>query len=296
MYRRLPPLNAVRAFEAAARLESFTAAAAELGVTHGAVSRQVQILEDWLGLPLFQRANRRVSLTRDGQDYRTEASAMLDRLALATERIARRQTGRVLRVNASQTFTMRWLIPRLPAFAQAHPAIEVRLTASIVPVENLTEPFDSVIRRTPMVKSGFISTPFLHETCTPVASPKLLERIALPTPSALRHHTWLHADSLKDLWPAWLAAAGLPEMRADREMRFEHLYYALQAAVDGVGLAMGPSALVADDLATGRLVAPLASIALPLGAFHVLTPGAAKGHEAAAIFRRWLLAQSAPGG
>ncbi len=289
MYRRLPPLNAVKTFEAAARLQNFTAAAAELGVTHGAVSRQIQILEQWLGGPLFLRSNRKVVLTADGQTYLLEAGAILDRLALATGRLVGQSGMTVLRVNASQTFTMRWLIPRLSAFAREHPNIEVRLTATNTPVDTIVEPFDVVIRRGPMQRSDFTSTAFLRETCLPVMSPKLFDQLAVSDLADLQRHTLLHAESLSALWPSWLDAAGVPDLRPSRELRFEHLYYALQAAIDGVGIAMGPSALVADDVRMGRLMAPIPNPMLTLGEFHILPPRRAKGHEGAHAFRDWLL-------
>ena len=130
MHRRLPPLNALRAFEAAARHASFTRAAEELHVTHGAISRQVQALEAWLDQPLFERHNRRVVLTEAGAAYLAEIGAALDRIALATARQVERSERRLLRVNALATFTLRWLIPRLSAFQLAHPATEVRLTTA----------------------------------------------------------------------------------------------------------------------------------------------------------------------
>lgn len=292
MYRRLPPLNAVRTFEAAARLKSFTAAADELGVTHGAVSRQVQLLEDWLGIALFVRSNRRVDLTADAQTYLVETSAMLDRLALATGRLTGQRGMRVLRVNASQTFTIRWLIARLPAFARAHPDIEIRLTTSVVPIQQLIEPFDVAIRRGGMQRGGVVSVPFLSETCVPVMSPKLLEKTPVLRLGDLLQCTLLHAESLSELWPSWLNAAGVPELRPVNELRFEHLYYALQAAVDGVGIAIGPSALVADDLLTGRLVTPFQNPVLKLDDFHVWAPTSGREHGPHRAFLNWIVAEN----
>lgn len=289
MYRRLPPLNAVRAFEAAARLESFTAAAEELGVTHGAVSRQVRLLEDWFGFPLFQRANRKVSLTREGRDYRDQTKAVLDSLSAATERLAGPRGVQVLRLSAPETFSVRWLIPRLSAFARAYPNIEVRLRPMISGEDYRTDTFHAVIRRGRMERPGYISTPFLGEDCRPVISPRLLEQVPLGTPRALGNHTLLHAESLEHLWPSWMRAAGIEGLRVSRQLRFQSLNYVLQAAVEGVGIAIGPSALVADDLASGRLVTPLTEPALPLGDFHVMLPAAARPQDPAAIFRGWLL-------
>ncbi|WP_193182112.1 transcriptional regulator GcvA [Nisaea sediminum] len=289
MHRRLPPLNAVKAFEAAARLESFSAAADELGVTHGAVSRQVRALEDWFGFPLFARANRKVTLTREGREYRDQASAVLDRLSVATERLAGPRGIHVLQICAPETFSVRWLIPRLSAFARAYPNIEVRIRPMISVEDHLKDTFDLVIARRRMDRPGYTSTPFLGETCVPVISPRLLEQTPLASPRALRNHTLLHAESVEHLWPDWLNAAGIGDLQPARQLRFQSLNYVLQAAVEGVGVAMGPSALVADDLISGRLVAPLPEPVLTLGDFHVMAPADIRPHDPAAIFRRWLI-------
>ena len=166
MHRRLPPLNALKAFEAAARHGSFTRAADELRVTHGAVSRHVQTLEGWLGLPLFERHNRRVVLTEAGSAYATEIGAALDRIALATARQAERGRPRLLHVNALATFTLRWLIPRLSGFQRANPSIEVRLTTSNVPLASVAEPFDVAIRGGPDSRPGHRAAPFLSAART----------------------------------------------------------------------------------------------------------------------------------
>src|ERR1700723_809224 len=164
--RTLPPLNAVRAFEAAARRASFTLAAAELGVTHGAISRQISLLEDWLGPPpLFRRLNRRVELTPEGEALLAEYAPALDRVALAARRHRERRGGkltRVLRVNALATFSLRWLLPRLTRFRHEHPDIEGRLTTANEPVDALAEEYDVVIRGGPDTFHGFVSRPFLH--------------------------------------------------------------------------------------------------------------------------------------
>src|SRR5882724_6131464 len=147
--RQLPPLNALRAFEAAARFLSFTRAGDELHVTHGAVSRQIQGLEAWLGTPLFRRLNRRVELTEAGAAYLAEIGASLDRIALASARVREEGRVRVLRINALPTFTIRWLIPRLSGFQRRHPQVEVRVTTSTERADRLPETFDLVIRGGP---------------------------------------------------------------------------------------------------------------------------------------------------
>lgn len=290
--RALPPLNALRAFEAAARLGSFKDAAAELGVTHGAISRHIGLLEDWLGPPaLFRRLNRRVVLTPTGVALRDEAGPALDRLAAAAARHRARGGNpppAVLRVNALATFTLRWLLPRLAQFRALHPEIEVRLSTSNDPLESLGEPYDVIIRGGPDTYYGYTCHLFLAERRLPVCSPSLLARLPLDALADLRSHTLIHASSLPRAWPDWLTAAGVPDLAVSASLTLDHFYLTLQAALDGLGVAMGPTALVADDLATGRLVAPFPDITLPSRDYHAYLPSARTGDLSALAFRRWL--------
>lgn len=290
MHRRLPPLNAVKAFEAAARHASFTRAADELHVTHGAVSRQVQTLEDWLGVPLFERHNRRVVLTEAGAAFAAEIGAALDRIALATARQVERGRPRLLHVNALATFTLRWLIPRLSGFQRANPGIEVRLTTSNVPLAQLTEPFDVAIRGGPDSRAGHVAESFLSERRIPVGSPALLRRIPLAAPEQLRQHTLLHAATLPRVWPDWLRAAGVPDLTPQASVTLEHFYLTLQAALDGLGIAMGPERLIADDVAAGRLTLPFAGPALPARSYYTYVPAARAEDPAVRAFCGWLAA------
>lgn len=289
MSRRLPPLNALRAFEAAARLTSFTRAANELHVTHGAISRQVQALEAWLGRPLFERHNRRVVLTEAGTAYLAEIGAALDRIAVATARQVERSERRLLRVNALATFTMRWLIPRLSAFQLAHPATEVRLITSNTRLPDGSEPFDVAIRGGPDQVPGFVSQPFLSETRIPVCSPALLARIPLRQPDDLRDHTLLHAATLPEVWTRWLVAAGVPTLEPHGSVTLEHFYLTLQAALDGLGVAMGPNRLVADDVVNKRLVMPFAGPILPARSYCTYVSEARGEDPAVRAFCEWIL-------
>jgi LysR family glycine cleavage system transcriptional activator len=290
--RSQPPLNALRAFEAAARLSSFKDAAAELGVTHGAISRHVRLLEDWLGPPaLFRRLNRRVELTSTGAALLAETGTALDRLSAAADRHKARD-GRaapaVLRVNALATFSLRWLLPRLAQFRDLHPQIEVRLATSNERVDALREPCDLIIRGGPDTFYGFTCRRFLTEQRLPVCSPALLERLPLNEVADLAQHTLLHASTLPRLWSDWLSAAGAPELEPAGSLTLDHFYLALQAALDGLGVAMGPTALVADDLAAARLVVPFASPALPARGYHAYLPEARAGDPAVTAFCEWL--------
>lgn len=290
--RSLPPLNALRAFEAAARLGSFKEAAAELSVTHGAISRHVRLLEDWLGPPaLFRRLNRRVVLTPTGGALLAETGPVLDRLSAAAERHQSRggkPPPAVLRVNALATFSLRWLLPRLGQFRDRCPEIEVRLSTSNEPVDALSEPYDLIIRGGPDTFYGFTCHPFLTERRLPVCSPALLERLPLNEVADLRFHTLVHASTLPRVWPDWLGAAGAPDLEPAASLTLDHFYLTLQAALDGLGVAMGPTALVADDLAAGRLVAPFPGVTLPTRGYHAYLPEARAGDLSAMSFCRWL--------
>ncbi|KQO73543.1 transcriptional regulator [Methylobacterium sp. Leaf465] len=294
MLRRLPPLNALKAFEAAGRHASFTRAAEELRVTHGAVSRHVQALEAWLGQPLFERHNRRVVLTEAGASYLAEIGAALDRIALATTRQVERGRPRLLRVNALATFTLRWLIPRLSGFQRANPAVEVRLTTSNVPLANLAEPFDVAIRGGPDRRTGHIGRPFLTERRIPVCSPTLLRRLPLTEAGQLRGHTLLHAATLPQVWPQWLEAAGVPGLEPRASVTLEHFYLTLQAALDGLGVAMGPERLIADDVAAGRLTCPFAGPSLPARSYFTYVPEARADDPSVRAFCAWLVAAADP--
>ncbi|MHA6299907.1 LysR substrate-binding domain-containing protein [Devosia sp. CAU 1758] len=285
MGRHLPPLNAVKAFECAGRLGSLSAAAVELGVTHGAISRQVGILEDWLGVRLFAKDGRGVALTTDGRQFLAEATKLMDGLTAASEELAKRDGPLLLRVNAPQTFTMRWLIPRLPAFSALHPEIEVRLSASIASIDTISDPFDIAIRRGSL---GDASSPFLAETCGPVASPSLLARCPIREVQDLAAHTLLHAESVTHLWSDWLKLAGYPDLLGHAQMRFEPLYHSLQAAIDGVGIAMGPNALVAADVAAGRLVSLFPGLSLAMEDFHLLVVPGRDPSRRRQAFRTWI--------
>jgi LysR family glycine cleavage system transcriptional activator len=288
MNRRLPPLNALRVFEAAGRHQSFTLAAQELHLTHGAVSRQVRALEEWFGQPLFVRANRRVTLTDGGLAYLAEVGAAFDRIAAATARQNDRRESRLLQVNAVATFTLRWLIPRLSSFHVAHPGIEVRLTTSNAPLKDVREVYDIAIRGGPDQVPGHVAERFLGETRMPVCSPALLERLPLVTPHDLGRHTLLHAATLPGVWAQWLVAARVPDLVPASSVTLEHFYLTLQAALDGLGVAMGPTALVADDVKAGRLVYPFEGPALPARSYYVYIPDAQTDDPAVRSFCGWL--------
>ena len=289
MKRALPPLNALRAFEAAGRLGSIKEAAEELHVTHGAVSQQVRLLEEWLGAALFERQHRRVALTPAARAYLDEIGPMFEQIARATAKYGLvSPVARTLRVNALATFTLRWLVPRLGKFRDAHAGIDVKVETSNEPLESLEENWDVIIRGGPDTFYGYAMRPFLAEQRIPVCSPALVRHKPLSSPDDLRAHTLLHTSSLPRLWPDWLAKAGAPMLEPVASLTFDHFYLTLQAAADGVGVAMGPTALVADDLASGRLTMPFAGPFLPSRTYCTYVPEGKSGDELVSLFGAWL--------
>jgi LysR family glycine cleavage system transcriptional activator len=289
MKRPLPPLNALRAFEAAGRLGSFKDAAAELHVTQGAVSQHVRLLEAWLGASLFERHNRRVLMTSAAKAYLAQIGPLFEQLGQATARYGLPETvSRTLSVNASATFALRWLVPRLAQFRTQHPAVEVNLETSNESVESLKDTYDIVIRGGPDTFYGYSMQPFLIEERLPVCSAALLQQLPLRSPSDLRQHTLLHTSSLPRLWPDWLARVAMPALKPAATLTFDHFYLTLQAAIDGVGIAMGPLALVSDDLAAGRLVAPFDGPRLPSRSHCTYVPDRKLTDDLVVLFRAWL--------
>jgi LysR family transcriptional regulator, glycine cleavage system transcriptional activator len=285
---RLPPLNAIKAFEAAARLGSFTSAAKELSVTHGAVSRQIRLLEEWLGTSLFLRTSRNAVPTRAGTDLLAEAGPALDRLAGASLRVQSAKAREVLRISALPTFAMRWLIPRLPQLQREHPTLETRIVTASTPAEQFGMDVDVVVSG-PARQPGWIGSRFLGEAYLPLLSPGLMKERPLQSPADLERHTLLHAATRRQMWLRWLTAAGVPNLKPARDQIFEHFYFAIQAAIEGLGVAMGPLALVGDELREGRLVAPIKEPAIKTRGYFVYAPETNSEAPAIIALRQWLV-------
>jgi LysR family transcriptional regulator, glycine cleavage system transcriptional activator len=255
--RRLPPLKALPAFEGAARHSSFSAAARELNLTHGAISRQMKSLESHLGVRLFRRLHRRVELTDAGAAFLPAARTALDVVEASAARLSVATRQGPLVVSCLPTFMMRWLIPRLYDFNARHPAIDVRLSASSAPVDFAREGIDVAIRMgAPPWPDGIEAHAFMNEEIGPVCSPSLLTRRKLRRPADLKQHTLLHTETRADAWSDWLVRSKTPGIDAAKGQRFEHFYFLLEAAVAGLGVAVAPKPLVLEDLKLGRLVAP----------------------------------------
>lgn len=297
MGRRLPSLNALRAFEAAARHESFTRAAAELSVTQGAVSHQVKALEEELGLRLFLRARQRLVITEAGRAYLEIVRDAFDRIAGGTERLLQRRKSGILAVSASPNFAAKWLVHRLGRFAEANPGVDLRLDASIQHVDFARDETDVAIRHGDGSWPGLHVTRLCAEELFPVCSPKLLKgRAALRTPADLARHTLLHIDEPLD-WARWLEAAGAAGVDAGGDPRrgpvFSQRSMAIDAAIDGQGVALARTALCAWDLLAGRLVRPF-RFRLPVPyAYWIVCPKANAQLPKIATFRDWLLAEAA---
>lgn len=287
MNRRLPPLNALRVFETAARLESFSAAAAQLNVTHGAVSRQIAQLEDWLGVALFQRHGRRVQLSDAGRQYLPVLQTAFDNIATATEKLTSNRS-RLLRINVTPTLAMHWLLPRLTRFQRRHPGVELRLATSDAAINNQHADFDIAIRRGNDHWHGFVSHTFLTEHELPALSPALLARQPLRDAADLAEHTLLHSETRPVAWERWLAAAGQPALQAAGHQHFDHYYLALQAAIDGLGVTLGPLPVIEELLASGKLVTPLPGPLVRVRGYSWVLPLALAEDPLCADFCTWL--------
>ena len=292
MPRRLPALNALKAFEAAARYESFTRAAEELCVTQGAVSHQVKALEAELGLKLFNRERQRLVITEAGRAYLIVVRDAFDRIASGTERLLQRQNAGALTVSTSPNFAAKWLVHRLGRFAEAHPNIDLRVSASLHHVDFAREDVDLAIRHGDGQAPGLHVTRLCAEELFPVCSPKLIASgNALRKLADLSRHTLLHVNDRHD-WSKWLEAAGARHVDVSRGPVLNQASMAIDAAIDGQGVALARSALAAWDLIGGRLVRPF-PVALPASfAYWIVCPKATAKLPKIAAFTDWLLAEA----
>lgn len=303
MSARLPPLNALRAFEAAARHMSISRAAAELHVTPAAVSHQIKALEDHLGLPLFRRFNRGLALTEEGAVLTPGLRDGFDRLVAAVQRLDECRSGGALVVSVAPSFAAKWLVPRLERFTRGHPDIDVRISATMELADLRRDPVDVAIRFGWGDYPGLDVHKLTAETTTPMCSPDLVTGSnPLLVPADLRRHVLIHDDSMAfdptaPDWRMWLKAAGVQGIDVARGQHFSSGDHAIQAAVAGAGVVLGRQSLAGDDLAAGRLVMPF-ELCLPVRpAYYLLLPPAARRPARVAAFRDWVLAEiaSTPG-
>lgn len=288
--RRLLFLNGIKAFEAAARGGSFAAAGAELNVSPAAISRMVHLLEERLGVALFERKANRLVPTAAGRAYQSGLTPIFDALASLTAQVTAPAALRALTIGVGPTFAMRWLIPRLADFGRQEPAIEVRFTTGGVAVP-FGDDWSCGIRLGDGDWPGLVAEPLFAADLLPVCTPKLATSIKRA--GDLRGASLLRVAHSPEDWPTWLKAAGVPRLTA-RGTEFQYYGQALQAALDGLGIAMGIRPYIDDDLAAGRLIAPF-SLSVPKGMrwYLVYRPFQAEQRDFAA-FRRWIMRAAAP--
>lgn len=291
MVRRHLPLTALRSFEAVGRCLSFARAADMLGVTHGAVSRQITALEAMLGVKLFERGAR-LAFTAEGERLFAGVQPAFDRLAEAIGDVRRDHNRAVLSVNAPPTFTMKWLIPRLSSFHRSHRGVEVRLSTGIGPPGELEmNKFDVVIRRLAEPEADARSTPFLASMLLAVCAPELVERSPIASPQDLLDLPLIEAATANVSWADWFARANCKLSPKARFTRFEQMFFAVEAALDGLGVALLPSALVVDDLAAKRLVLAYDLKGMYERDYSYILSPLNRTHKAAAQFGDWLSKQ-----
>jgi LysR family glycine cleavage system transcriptional activator len=294
MARRLPSLTALKAFEAAARHQSFTRAADELFVTQAAVSRQIRELEEALGRPLFHRLHRRVELTEAGATLAAATARAFEGIEAAVLRIGRGTPESLLQISVEPPFAMQWLLPRLGRFNLRHPEIDVVLDPEFAIVDLTGSGAELAIRYSDDQSSwsGTESHPLAQVWGAPVLSPRLLgQGPPLEGPADLVHYTLLHEED-REYWARWFRDAGLPDLAVRRGPVFKDATLAIEAAVLGQGVVLGDPILTGDDVAAGRLVQPLPQSSC-FGAYWLVTPDGGPQSAGASSFAAWLLDEMA---
>jgi LysR family transcriptional regulator, glycine cleavage system transcriptional activator len=293
MAGELPPLNAIKAFEAAAQRGSFAEAAKDLRVTHWAIGKQIRLLEDWLGVPLFERRTRGVALTDQGADLLADVTAALSRLTSATARLrgpefARRVSG-LIRVNVLPSFALRWLLPRLANFQDSYPGVEIKVSTTSRRLRYVGTAFDIGIRTGAEHGPGIRSETLLPDRRVLACNPRILRDRPLETAHDLRRHVLLHSTTTRTAWPQWLTAAGVRGLAPIRYLELDHVFLQLQAAADGLGVALASLPLIEADIAAGRLVCPIATPELRADDYQLVIREDRMNDAAVRAFRDWIL-------
>ena len=289
MSRRLPPLNALKAFEAASRHLSFTRAAEELFVTQAAVSHQIKALEENLGLKLFRRKNRSLLLTEEGQSYFLDIKDIFTSLSDATEKLLAKTATGALTVSSAPSFAIQWLVPRLAQFSELHPDIDVRIKAVDMDEGALVDDVDVAIYygrgNWPGVRAYKLRTEYLLPVCAPslLNGPKPLN-----SPEDLKHHTLLHDLSRRD-WKAWMRQAGVTSVNVNHGPIFSLSTLVLQAAIHGQGVALGYSVLARPEIEAGRLVCPFDQLLMSKNAYYLVCHESQADLGKIKVFREWML-------
>lgn len=299
--RSIAHLNALRAFEASARHQSFSLAAQELNVTPAAVGQLVRTLEDWLGSPLFVRSTSgraRLVTTEVAEQALPDIRAGLERLAVGLERLRSGSAGGVLTVTVSPAFAAKWLLPRIERFQAAWPETDLRLDTSLKPVDFVAQRIDVGVRYGRGQWPGLAAEKLMDEEVYPVCAPALLATATLQAPDDLRGQVLIHDQSVDTStgfasWQAWLRHAGVQGVPTDRGLRINNSAAVLQAAIDGQGVALARSVMAHDDLAAGRLVRLFPQVRLDSAlAYYVVYRPECIAQPKVAAFRDWLLREA----
>jgi LysR family glycine cleavage system transcriptional activator len=290
MVKMLPPMNPLKAFEAAARLGSLTVAGDELGVSQVAVSRQVRVLEEYLGVVLFHRSHRSIQLTREGKELNDGISDAFERINAAVLRVSRRGRRDILAIQSYTTFSQRWLIPRLPIFHAENPEMEVRLTSSTLPVDFGTQNLDAAVRSGHGNWDGLNANRLAPIELVPVCSSRFLQETNLSSAAGLNQLSLLHSIARPNDWSTWLRANGVM-IDASRGLKFENSTLAYEAALQGIGVAIGIKVLVENHLSAGTLIAPFDKNVVLDESYYLTWPKGVKPSPPLKKFHDWLRTQ-----
>ena len=293
--RYLPPLRALIAFEATARHLSVGRAAEELCVTPSAVSHHVRTIENYLRVQLFHRTTRTMQLTDAGFNYLQLITVGLDRISIATRDIADAGFTDVLTIQCTPSFAPAWLVPRLARFTAANPDINLRIRARPDPLDILQNAVDVEIRRPLGETDGLMVHPFLEEEIIPLASPDLVERVPRKSPEdILRSSPLIHSERSSLNWPSWFRLHGIRGINVERGVRFDRGYLSIQAAVNGLGIALESTIFAAHAIGTGQLVRVFENLPKSLSMAHFIVYTQANAHlKKIQKFRDWLLYEAA---
>jgi LysR family glycine cleavage system transcriptional activator len=296
--RSLPPLDFLRGFEAAARHLSFTRAAEELFLTQSAVSRQIQALEEFVGVPLFERRHRALVLTEAGQSLLRTVAPMLEQLGEATRKLRETRTGHVLTVTTTISFASMWLVPRLSRFRKEHPRVDVRVSATTQMVDLEREGIDLAIRDLPENTAPPGAIHLVGEHLAPVCSQQYAKeakaaRKPLASPADLRHHTLLYLHDPTGKWPwvswaGWFESMGAPGVQPAGSLTFGQYDQVMQASLLGQGIALGRTGILGDALRTGKLLALFGRRQQLARAFYVILADGASARPGVDAFVSWM--------
>ncbi len=289
MSRRIPPLNSLKCFEAAGRLLSFTSAAQELNVTQAAISHQIKVIEEFLGVDLFIRYPRRLALTEQGKALLPEVMEAFDKVSSAVRALQRTQSSQAISVRLAPSFAAKWLSPRLKYFWQQYPGIDLQLYHAHPPVDFNRENIDIAVTYGRGDWPGVLAEPLLSLDFFPVCTPAFLDNDKpLTDIRNLKYYTLLH-DANYQIWSDWFKLAGLLDVETNRGTIIDDTNVLVQAAVDGQGVALGSTTFVDELLESGRLVKPFDITLKNDSAYHVVCPKSHLEKPAVKVFRDWLL-------